>query len=206
MTKISYKKLVKSRVIDFWETHLRAEAVKLRESALKFFKAEFMSLSKPHPIWSTCGSNPYEVHKAVVQSRMLSGRYPTDKLSRHWTSNNKSGICSIPGCTGNDVSSLDHILLFCPALSEARFRMTELCNKLASENQDVKNILTDALQNQTTDMAMQFLLDCSSLPAVVLLNQKSGAYTLERLFYLTHTWCYSIHRSRLIKLGLAQYI
>ena len=78
MTKYSYKKLVKSRVIDFWETHLREEAVKLRETSLKFFKAEFMFLKKPQPIWSTCGSNPLEVHIAVVQARMLSGRYPTD--------------------------------------------------------------------------------------------------------------------------------
>ena len=76
---------------------------------------------------------------------MLSGRYPTDKLSRHWK-NNKSGLCSISGCTGQDFGSLDHILLFYPALYEARFRITELCTKLASENEDVKFILNGALK------------------------------------------------------------
>ena len=41
LNKYSYKKLIKSRVIDFWETHLRAEALELREHSLKYFKAEF---------------------------------------------------------------------------------------------------------------------------------------------------------------------
>ena len=71
-TKMRFKHLVKSKVVDFWEANLRAEATKLRENSLKYFCAEFMSLSKPHPIWTTCGSNLFEIHKAVVQAKMLS--------------------------------------------------------------------------------------------------------------------------------------
>lgn len=170
LSKYSYQKIIKSRVIDFWEKHLRVEALKLRDHSLKYFRAEFMSLTKPHPLWSTCGSNPYEIHKAVVQARMLSGRYITDKLSRHWTEN-KSGLCSTPGCTGEDVGSLEHMLLFCPALTDARQRVIALCHKISLENEDVKNILHSALNEQTTEMVMQFLLDCSSLPEVILLRQ-----------------------------------
>ena len=99
-----YKKLVKSKVIDYWESYLRAEVATLKENSLKYFQAEFMSLTTPHLIWLTCGSNPYEVHKAVIQAKMVSGRYVTDKLSRHWTQN-KAGICSIPTCTGQDIGS-----------------------------------------------------------------------------------------------------
>ena len=91
-------------MIDHWETKLRAEAEMLRGSSLQYFKAEYMSLSHPHLIWTTCGSNSFEVNKAVVQAKMLSGRYVTDKLSRHW-SQNKSGICSLPGCTGQAIGS-----------------------------------------------------------------------------------------------------
>ena len=93
----AFKKLVKSRVLDFWEGHLRLEALKL-----KYFKPEFMSLTRPHSLLSSCGSNPFEVHKAVVQAKMLSGTYITDKLASHWTPN-FLGLCSIPGCTGQDV-------------------------------------------------------------------------------------------------------
>ena len=85
-----------------------------------------MSLAKPPPIWSTCGS---KVNKAVIQARMLSGRYPTDKLSRHWT-DNKAGVCKLPFCTGVDIGSLEHILLFCPGLKEARSNVTKLAIKI----------------------------------------------------------------------------
>ena len=109
----------------------------------------YMSLTHPHPIWSTCGSNPFEIHKAVIQARMLSGRYVTEKLSRHWT-DNSSGLCTLPGCTGLDVGSLEHLLLFCSALSEARLKIIELCHKVASESPELNNILNFALNDQTT--------------------------------------------------------
>ena len=86
-TKCMYKKLVKSKIIDYWESKLRGEALILKENSLKYFQADFMSLTTPHLIWSTCGSNPYEVHKAVIQAKIISGRYVTDKLSRYWTQN-----------------------------------------------------------------------------------------------------------------------
>ena len=66
----------------------------------------------------------------VIQAKMLSGRYVTDKLSRHWTQN-KAGICSIPTCTGQDIGSLEDLLLFCTALSDARERMVALWQAVA---------------------------------------------------------------------------
>ena len=143
-TKYVYKKLVKSKVVDYWELNLRAEAENLKENSLKYFQADFMSLTTPHLIWSTCGSNPYEVHKAVIQAKMLSGRYVTDKLSRYWTQN-KAGICSIPTCTGQDIGSLEHLLLFCPALSDARERMVELWQAVATEHQELHSIIYSVL-------------------------------------------------------------
>ena len=111
--KPKFKALVKSRVVDYWEVKLRSDALSL--SSLKFFHPHYMSLLKPHPLWTTCGANPFEVNKAIVQARMLSGRYPTDKLVRHW-SRNKSGVCLLPGCSGSALGSLEHILLQCPTL------------------------------------------------------------------------------------------
>ena len=84
---------------------------------------------------------PIEVHKAVIQAKMISGRYVTDKPSRYWTQN-KAGICSIPTCTGLDIGSLEHLLLVCPALSDARERMVELWLAVATEHQDLQSIQT----------------------------------------------------------------
>ena len=73
-SKSSFKKLAKSKVLDYWEAKLRSDASTL--TSLSFFKPEFYSLARPHPIFSSAGNNPYEVEKACCQARMLSGRFP----------------------------------------------------------------------------------------------------------------------------------
>ena len=76
--KTSFNRLIKAKVIDYWELNLRKKASELK--SLQYFKPEFMSLTNPHPIWTSCNSNPWQVHKAVTACRMLSGRYLTDQL------------------------------------------------------------------------------------------------------------------------------
>ena len=114
-----WKNLTKSKVLDWWQIKLRGEADHL--DSLEYFKPSFMSLSTPHPLWTSAGS-PFEVSKAVVSARMLSGRYRTDRLARHWTPSNPNGLCRLPGCEGHE-GTLQHILLQCSALTEARLKV-----------------------------------------------------------------------------------
>ena len=116
-TKNQWKNLVKSKVTDWWEIKLRGEATML--PSLQFFNPNYLSLTSPHPLWVSAKS-PYEVRKAVIVALMLSGRYRTDYLTRHWSKSNPSGHCLLPGCVGDQHGTLEHILLHCPALSEAR--------------------------------------------------------------------------------------
>ena len=137
---------------------------------------------------------------------LLSGRYVTDRLSRHWTSN-KDGICTIPGCSGTDIGTLEHLLLFCPSLADSRTRVTELWLTAAADNPDLSDIIHEILSSHdhAPDTAVQFLLDCSSFPAVIYLKQTFGPEYVYPLFYLTRSWCYSMHRARMTKIGLPQY-
>ena len=64
----------------------------------------FMSLTKCHPLYTSCGSSPWEVEKAVTQSLLLSGRYRLESLTRHWTPGNRGGLCSLPDCWGTPSS------------------------------------------------------------------------------------------------------
>ena len=75
-SKETYKKMVKSLVLDFWENKLRGEACLL--PSLEYCKPSFMSLASPHPIWTTARGNPHEVAKSIQQARFLSGRYRTE--------------------------------------------------------------------------------------------------------------------------------
>ena len=61
-SKKSFMKLAKSKVISYWELKLRQEASFL--TSLVYLKPEYSSLTSPHPIYLTAGSNPYEVSKA----------------------------------------------------------------------------------------------------------------------------------------------
>ena len=94
--KHSFKRLVKSRVLDHWESKLRGEAELL--PSLNFFHPQFMSLSSPHKIWTIAGNKPYEVSKARVQLFLLSSRYPCAKLTCHWSAEYSDGFCTHPPC------------------------------------------------------------------------------------------------------------
>ena len=104
-SKDSFKKLVRSRVLDFWEKKFRSEATFL--SSLRYFQPNFLSLVTPHRLLKSAGSNMYEVSKAKIQLLFLSRQYPCGERTRHWTlDNNREGYCSYPACTHREVVEL----------------------------------------------------------------------------------------------------
>ena len=198
-TQASYRSKVKSSVIDYWESKLRTDAAKL--DSLAFFKPNFYSLTKPHPIWFSAGSNPYEVEKASIQARMLSGRYRTCWLSRHW-SGDSAGSCSLPNCSNDPTpGTLPHILTECLDLGPARMRVFSLWADYIKD----KPFLLPVIRKYTVDCEpsqhLQFILDCTVLPDVISLRQKHGLCVHDSLLYLTRTFCFSIHKTRLKLLG-----
>ena len=113
-SKESSKKTIKARVVDFWQTKLRQTA---DLPSLSYFKPEYMSLSKAHQLWTTCKDNSFEVGKAVIQAQLLSGRYRSDKLLKHFYKD-CDGSCSI--CQDRCEGSVEHLLVSYSALSESR--------------------------------------------------------------------------------------
>ena len=145
--KQTYNKLVKSKVTDYWEQKLRYQATSL--TSAPYFKPGYLSLSKPHPMLFACGSNPFECNKAVITARMLSGRYPTDKLQRHW-SQNQSGFCLLPECAQSEsLGTLEHLLLYCTALKNTRRTLLKLAYEVASESPHLYSTLLNTLANVT---------------------------------------------------------
>ena len=203
-TKMAYKKKVKAHVIDYWEQRLRAEVADLH--SLLYFKPRYMSLAKPHPIWTACGPNPFEVHKACCTVKMLSGRYLTDWLQRHWTQN-KSGRCLLPLCSSSETpGTLEHLLLFCPSLSTKKSDLLSLAVSVATEHPVLANILNLFLFKSPEPTAtMQLLLDCTSIPEVIQSKDIYGPVLRDRLLYLGRNWCYSIHHDRMTQLGSLKF-
>ena len=114
--KKSLKEAVNTKVLHYWEIKLRDEASAL--SSLLYFSPIKGSLSSPHPLWLSAGSSSFECRKAVTHARMLSGRFMTEYLARHW-SENKGGYCTFQSCTGL-IGTLEHMLIWCHPLAHTR--------------------------------------------------------------------------------------
>ena len=197
-----YKRKIKA--FDYWKKRLRLEASNLR--SLTYFKQMFMSLVKTHPVWTSCGSNALEVHKATVTVRKMAGRYQTDMLQRHWTSN-KSGYCLLPTCTGNNIpGSLEHLLLYCPSLDLKRRSLLQLTRSISAELTPLQDILDNFLSESCSEVdSMQLLLDFTVIPSVIRCTQQFCHLLRDRLLYFGRSWCCNIHPERMNLIGLFQY-
>ena len=158
-----------------------------------------MSLTTIHPLWSTAGCSPSKVAMATVQARMLSGRYRTEYLCRHW-SKNKAGVCLLSKACRETMEDLPHILAHCPALQSTRKKLVDFTISYCNEIPHIGQIILKYLV-PTNPLFCHFLIDCSSNPDVIRTTQKYGRDCLTDFFNITRTWCYSLHRERLKMLG-----
>ena len=129
-----------------------------------------MSLTYPHPIYRTCNTNPFEANKCISMAAMLSGRFKTDKLSRHWDKTNKEGYCKISPLGTNATGDLPHLILFCPALIDCRQRIISYWNSKTADNITLSN-LTRAKLSSSPTVLLHFLLDPSIDQDVISLCQ-----------------------------------
>ena len=197
-TSVSFKNTCKKKVIDFWNQKLRESAS--RKDSLYLFKADFMSLTKPHPIWTSAGCSPFEVKKATVQARMLSGRYRTCWLRRHW-SGDPTGCCKVPGCT-NQPGTLQHLATGeCPGLHSSLVKAVTLWKIFLLEN-PVLFPLIKHFSLGPPETFLAFLVDPTTQPLVIALTQTHGSIISEKLCYMTRTWLFYMHKERLKLLGL----
>ena len=155
-----------------------------------------MNLTKPHPLWTTAGSNPYEIAKAVQQARFFSGRYRSASLTKHWTAN-RDGLCLAPTCV-DKTETIEHVLVHCEYYSNCKRRLYSLW--LSTANKVVLKLVLEALSSECQYL-VQFILDCTALPSVIRATQNHGPDILKELFYLTRSWCFSLHRQRMKMLG-----
>ena len=188
-----FKHTVKQKVLDFWQSKLRMDAKKLENSSLAFFKPAFMSLSRPHLLWTTCHGNSYELNKATIQAKYLSGCFRTEKLLSHFSHTNSQFFQLYP--LTETVGDIYHHLVFCPVLQECRNNIFEYWEQIASDNNAASKILSE-IQKATPEIFLQFLLDCSVLPHVISAAQIEGYILYDIFFKATRTYCYSVYRTR----------
>ena len=197
-TKQEFKKSVKTAIRCYWHLVLTEQAAAL--PSLRYLHPAFLPLGpKPHPLWTTCNSSPSAVRAATVQAKMLSGRYRSCWLRRHWTE--ESGACRLPGCgaTPGDVAHL--LSAECPALQpHLALTLQHILLILASHPLLLPPVI--AALNGDRECITRFMLDPSTNPAVITLLQLQGPAVLRPLFQVAPAWVRSAHRARMRLLGL----
>ena len=203
LKKESYKSMVKNNIFNFWETKYQEEAE--AKPSLTYFKPRFHSLRHPHPLWTTCNNNSFEVNKSVVVARLLSGRYLSDWHCRHWSTENSAGICVL--CPDkNTPGTMEHMLVACSALEDKRTLLRKHIHEQTEDNLELRAVITAEMSSTaSTSNTVQFLLD----PSVVLRVQDSvhnNKFTLQEVFAITRTYCYALHRRRLQMIGRFNFL
>ena len=198
--KLQLKRLVKTKITEYWQQLLVTEA--LSKTSLSHFHPFMHSLSQPHPLWAAAGSSPYEVNKSIILARMISGRYRTESLARFWT-DNRNGYCLAHTCD-QVVGDLQHLLLHCPALQLARSNLEQMWLAKAAALPSLHSLIVQVLRSSPA-MKMTFLLDPTSIPAIISLYQTNGVAVIDDVFFMTRTFAYALHRKKLILTGKWPY-
>ena len=141
------------------------------------------------------------IYFEAVQLRMLSGRYRTCWLRRHW-SGNGSGDCEVPGCAPGTPGTLGHIATGqCAGLAAATTAAAEQWANFISLNTYLLNLFRSVTAASQDDF-LAFLLNPTTHPEVIALAQQQGERAMEDVSFLTRSWLYEHHRARFRALGL----
>ena len=196
--KEAFGKFCRLKVHEYWHLKLSKEA---NLSSLQYLHPGFLSLSLPHPIWTSLDGNPYQAKAARIQSLFLTGRYRSERLCRFWSSN-REGYCLLSTCNSKELyEDIEHILLRCRGLTDERRRLQLFTTNYVSDKPVLRKIVDAYLYSDDEDDRMQFMLDCSVLPMVIAAYQEHGQIIHKQLFKISRTWCRSLHVARMKALG-----
>ena len=165
----------------------------------KLLNCQFYSLLYPTKAYHAAGYNRYELAKLNIQLKMFLGRYRTEKLGRHW-SDNRHGYCVLGPQCSNTQDTIAHILVSCPVLECKRETLRN--SWLEREAEGPLSLLVREICTWVTEDQTAFLLDPLSNPLIISLSQQLGGQIIDKICYLTRTYCFSIHRQRKINLGM----
>ena len=103
---------------------------------------------------------------------MISGRYRSESLCRHWSATNKLGHCLASTCT-EVVGDLEHILVVCPALEHVRQRLKKMWLERSSQSPALNEMIKMVFIS-SPPVQVQFILDPTLFNGVNMLVELYG--------------------------------
>ena len=134
-------------------------------------------------LWLAAGSNSFECTKSLIVGKMVSGRYRSDYLCRHWTPTNKKGFCLADTCY-EVMGDLVHMLGACPALQSVRERLFKFWMDRSTTTQALHRFIT-VMVCAPPKALTQCVLDPSQFPAILAIWNSLGQDIINHTYYLT---------------------
>ena len=188
LSKEQFKNESKNKVAKYWHAKLVSEISELK--SLKYFQPELYSLTSPHYMWSSAASNAFECSKSTILARMASGRYRTEMLARHW-STNKSGNCRAP-CCPDIPGTLEHLLAACTALAQTRERLFQMWLDKSVMYPSLHATIRSVLISSEAVLT-QFVLEPLAFPLVLADFKSHGEHFAQQLSFMTRTFAFYMH-------------
>ena len=80
----------------------------------------------------------------------------------------------------------------CPSLSATRVQLPIANHRFMHDHPHLEEVVTKCMAVNP----VQFLLDCSTMPEVIVAVQRLGESVLQKLFKLTRNYCHRLHVTR----------
>ena len=98
------------------------------------------------------------------------------------------------------------MLLFCNGLKGAQESVINLWMKELAQMPSILTIFqkytSSYFLSTDSDTTIRFILDPSMIPEIIILKQAKHDQALTKVYYLTRTYCHTLHKSKLKILGV----
>ena len=125
------------------------------------------------------------IQAAIIQARLISGRYRTDALLSKWSAS--PDVCSLPNCQHTPADIVHLLSGKCPALGEPLLLNLENNLKYLQAYPQLLPPVLKALNGSDVDW-VTFLLDTSTDPLVIQVSQAFGRDSIYPLFHVTRMY------------------
>ncbi|MCG8097222.1 MAG: reverse transcriptase family protein [Candidatus Thiodiazotropha endolucinida] len=184
-SKLRWRNLCRRSVNTYWSVKLRDEAHE--KSTLSHCNIALMSVGKTHMVWDSVSNNASDVKRCITKVRMLTGVYILQSTKARFNQYSIEQTCPLCRLATED---LQHMLLRCPALHEARLSVLG----------EIRDLLTGRFgqswwRSRSRDQLVALLLDSTTI--LEQTSEKRESNLLFRLEALGRRFCNKLHMKRL---------
>ncbi|KAK3101457.1 hypothetical protein FSP39_003722 [Pinctada imbricata] len=143
-TKAQWKKMIKEATNNIYTAKI-TEEIKTK-STLKYLGIQKQPLDNPHPIYKFTGPNPFEVLKAQIKARILTGTYILQENLQKFNQHDIDTTCEL---CHSEPEDRNHFILTCKKLEDRRQKHLQKLTNLVPALQERPALLLQCILDQS---------------------------------------------------------